>query len=208
MAGNGDGDGIGADGGGNGAGRRGAAKLSGDLGVAARFAAGNVPQRLPDALLEGSGAHVEREGCGQRMLGGLAGDEGDGLCEPAGVAFGRDELGLVEALAQIGDELGIVAPEGDGADAGGGGGDQHPAERAGRGGVADEQARAALAHDARGHPQGLAAGLVEAAGGAEAGLVDGVGDALGGGLGRPMSLGGAQGVLEAGDALGLGELAG
>ena len=42
-----------------------------------------------------------------------------------------DELGLVEALAQIGDEFGVVAAEGDGADAGGRGGDQHAAERAG-----------------------------------------------------------------------------
>ena len=109
----------------------GPAKFAGEFGVAAGLAAGNLLQRLPDALLEGGGADVEREGGGEGMLGGLAGDEGDGVGEPAGVAFGGDELGLVEALAQIGDELGVVAAEGDGADAGGSGGDQHAAERAG-----------------------------------------------------------------------------
>src|SRR5665213_1895261 len=53
--------------------------LARDLRVAARLAARDLAQRLPHALLEGGGAHVQREGGGQRVLGGLAGNEGDGL---------------------------------------------------------------------------------------------------------------------------------
>ena len=214
MAGDGDGDRVRADGCGDGAGGRGAAEFAGKVGVAAGFAARDLLQGLPDALLEGGGADVEREGRGEGMLAGLAGDEGDGVCEPAGVALGGDELGLVEALAQVGDELGVVAAEGDGADAGGGGGDEHAAERAGGGGVADEEACSAFAHDTRGHAEGFAGGFVEAAGGAEAGFVDGVDDALGFGFRRTARGGfaggvsGAEGVFEAGDALGLGELSG
>ncbi len=72
------------------------------------------------------------------------------------------------------------------------------------------EAGAALAKNARGHAEGFGAGLVEAAGGAEAGFVDGVGDAPGGcGAARGWGgVGGAQCVLETGDALGLGELTG
>jgi hypothetical protein len=88
------------------------AKLAGEFGVAAGFAAGDLLQSLPDALLEGSGADVEREGCGQRVFGGLAGDEGDGVGEPAGVAFGGDQLGLVETLAQEGVAATSMRPSG------------------------------------------------------------------------------------------------
>ena len=112
MAGDGEGDGVGGAGGGDGAGGGGLAQIAGKRGVAARLAAGDLLQRPPDTLLEGGGADVEREGSGQGMLGGLAEDEGECVGEPAGVALGGDELGLVEALAQIGEEFGVVAAEG------------------------------------------------------------------------------------------------
>ncbi len=78
------------------------------------------------------------------------------------------------------------------------------------------EAGAACAHGARSHAEGVAAGLVETAGGAEAGLVDGVGDARwrsapvsrSGGTRLGLGGGGLEGVFEAGDALGAGEFAG
>lgn len=86
VAGNGDGDGVGAAGGGDGAGSGGLADFAGEFGVAAGFAARDLLEGFPDALLEGGSADVEWEGGSEGMLGGLAGDEGDGVREPAGVA--------------------------------------------------------------------------------------------------------------------------
>ena len=180
VAGNGEGDGVGGAGGGDGAGGGGLAERAGERGVAARLAARDLLEGAPDALLEGGGADVEGEGGGQRVFRGLAEDEGEGFGEPSGVAFGGDELGAIEALAEVGEQLRVVAAECDGADSGVGGGGQHPAQRTAGRGVADQQAGSACAQRARSHSQGVVAGLVEAAGGAEAGFVDGVGDALGG----------------------------
>ena len=163
MAGDGDGDGVGGAGGGDGACGGGLAERAGERGVAARLAARDLLQGAPDALLEGGGADVEREGGGQRVFGGLAEDEGEGFGEPSGVALGGDELGLIEALAEVGGEFGVVAAECDGADAGIGGGGQHPAQRTAGRGVADEQSGAACAQRARSHSEGDVAGLVEAA---------------------------------------------
>ena len=209
VTGNGDGDGIGSAGGSYGAGGGGGAEVACDGAVGAGFAAGDVLEGFPDALLEGGGADVEREGGGEGVFARLAEDEGEGFGEPAAVAFGGDELSLVEAGSEIGYELGIVAAEGDGADAAVGGGGEHAAKRAGRGGVLDDEAGATFAHRAGRHAEGGLAVLVETAGGAEAGVVDGFGDA--GPRERPAAMGGADWldtVLELLEALGPGELAG
>ena len=181
VAWDGESNGVGGTGGGDGAGGGGRAERAGESGVAARLAAGDLLEGSPDTLLEGGGADVEGEGGGQGVFGGLAEDEGESFGEPSGVSLGGDELGLIEALAEIGGEFGVVAAEGDGADSGIGGGGQHPAQRAGGRGVTDEETCAAGAESAGSHSEGVAAGLVEAAGGAEAGLVDGVCDARGSG---------------------------
>ena len=119
---------------------------------------------------------MEGEGGGGGVLGGLAGDEGDGFGEPAFVGLGRDKLGFGEADAEVAFQLGIVLAKGDGADAEVGGGDEHASEGAGGGGEADEEAGTALAHLPWLHAEGFAGLLVEAAGGAEAGVVEGFGD--------------------------------
>ena len=182
VAGDGESDGVGGTGGCDGAGGGGRAERAGESGVAARLAAGDLLEGAPDTLLEGCGADVEGEGGGQGVFGGLAKDEGEGFGEPSGVSLGGDELGFIEALAEVCEEFGVVAAEGDGADSGIGGGGKHPAQRAGGGGVADELSRSACAESAGSHAESVVAGLVEAAGGAEAGIVDGVGDARGCGL--------------------------
>ena len=189
VAGDGDGDGVGADGGGDGAGGGGPAEFAGDLGVAAGFAAWDLLQRLPDALLEGGGADVEREGGGEGCsVVWLATKATASASQPvlplAETSWAWSKRWRRSAMSSASSRPKAMAqtPAGVAATS------MRPSGLGG-GGVADDQAGAALAHGARGHAEGVGAGLVEAAGGAEAGVVDGVGDALGGGAMRSMRAG-------------------
>ena len=100
----------------------------------------------------------------------------------AGPAGGRRIVDLAadgfgEAGFKIAAQLGVGVAKGDGADSGGGGGDQGSTERAGGKGVEDGGARAASAEGRRRHAKGVVTGLIKPRGGTEADGVDGVGDA-------------------------------
>ena len=81
VAGDDDGEEVGAAGGADGADGLGRADGLGDLGVGAGFAAGDFEQGLPDALLEGGGADVEGEGLRSGVFGETGEDKLDGFGE-------------------------------------------------------------------------------------------------------------------------------
>jgi hypothetical protein len=86
----------------------------GDVRVARRRTRGDLPQRLPDALLEGGAAHVEGKVEAERRRFHEADDLGDQLLEPRVAA---DQPCVRKAVLEVaGKRIRVVAHE-DGTDA-------------------------------------------------------------------------------------------
>ncbi len=107
MAGDGDRDFIGATSLGDGADCARLTDAPGDLGIACGFAWRNLPQSLPDALLKGRAAHIERQIEANARRFDEADDAGDELLE---FRVAADQIGLREAILQVaGEFVGVVA---------------------------------------------------------------------------------------------------
>ena len=103
------------------------------LAVAACLAGGNLLQRLPDALLKGCAAQVERQLGGALRFFQLADDCLQPVAQPGLIAV---QVGGGEARAQLLFQRGFVIAEQQGTDALVAGRKQQQAERTGRQGIA------------------------------------------------------------------------
>lgn len=91
---------------GDGPDRFGGADCVGNLGIAGGLAGGDLAERLPDALLEGGSANVEREVEPEGRGFDETYDLGDGLFE---LLVARRESGLWETVLQVaGKGVGVV----------------------------------------------------------------------------------------------------
>ncbi|KJV10684.1 hypothetical protein VZ95_03335 [Elstera litoralis] len=189
---------IGSAGSGDGAGGGGLANGGGDLGIARGFSRRNRPQGLPDALLKGGALNIERQG---KAKGGGFDEGDDGGDRGAEIIRRRGNLGLGEARMKIGDQLLRRIAQREAAHPRLGRRNEHLAEPAGGNGIADREARAAVAVARRAHAQHAVGSLIEAPGGAEPRRIDGLGHAgfaLKRGLHPRSAL--ALGVVLGGDA--------
>src|SRR2546426_837315 len=123
-----------------------------DLRVGHRRAGRNLAQCLPDALLKGGAAYIERQIEPERWRF----DEADHFSHPLlEVLVAADQRRLGKAILELAHQrLGFVAEE-NGADAFVGGGDENRAERTFADGEADRRAAASGTEAGRRHPQHL-----------------------------------------------------
>src|SRR5258708_18253902 len=125
-----------------------------DWRVGHRRAGRNLAQRLPDALLKGGAAYIERQIEPERWRF----DEADHFSHPLLEALvAADQRRLGKAVLELAHQrLGFVAEQ-NGADALVGGGDENRAERAFADGEADRRAAASGAKAGRRHSHHLSA---------------------------------------------------
>ena len=149
------------------------ADACGDIGVARGPARGNVAQRLPDPLLEGRAAHVQRQGQAQARCF----DEAHHLRhQRLEGRIATDQLGLRKAVLQVvRQHFGVIAQQ-DGADAAIALRHQDGAERALADRKADRGVDTARTKAACRHAQHLVGLGVEATTRVVAGAVDRLGD--------------------------------
>ena len=163
-----------------GAGARHGARAGGQADAPRQFriadgaAGGYLAQRLPDALLKGRAAYVERQVQAQGGHFDQADHPGHRLLV---VRLGAAQVGLRKAVLQVVQQHFSIVAQQDGAHALVCAGDQERAERTGGNREADHGAAAAGAKGARRHAQQAWRGGIETAAGIETGRIQSIGDA-------------------------------
>src|SRR6516162_5267498 len=149
-----------------------------DLGIADRLADPNLPQRLPNTLLEGRAADIKGKVEADRGCFDEADDPRDQCLI---VAIATNETRFRKTILEITDELVRVFSQQNGGASRLARGDKHGA----KGGLSDREldllVRAPSAIPRRRHAEHIRGVCVEASAGIEAGVIDRLGHAVGGG---------------------------